>query len=218
MPRVPLVPRRLPLALVLAAGAMVAAPGLVGGELLDRLVAVVAGVPLMRSDVSAALELGLITVEPGAGAERQALDRLVDRVLMFGEVERYGPAEPDASAVAAALSAVRDRLGDRYQPTLLRVGLSEARLAAWVRDDLRLERYLAQRFDALAEPTDDEVAAYYRDHPAVFTVDGELRPLDEVQGRARERLAAERRAGLVAEWLEGLRRRAEVRLIDEVPR
>lgn len=219
MRRAALVTGRHGLAFTLALVVGASTPDVAGAELLDRLVAVVAGSPIMRSDVQAALELGLVVVAPGEGAERQALDRLIDRILMFGEVERYGPGEPEPSEVSAALGQVRDRLGvDRYRATLLRVGLDEARLASWLRDDLRLERYLGQRFDALAEPTDDEVAAYYRDHPDEFTRDGSPRPLEEVQTRVRERLASERRARLVAEWIASLRRRADVRLVDEVPR
>lgn len=194
-------------------------PRVARAELLDRLVAVVAGSPIMLSDVQTALEFGLIEVAQGEDAPKRALDQLIDRVLMFGEVERYGPGEPDPAAVATALGRVRDRLGlDRYLAALSRVGLDEARLAAWLRDDLRLERYLGQRFDALAEPTDDEVAAYYRDHPSEFTRDGQLLPLDDVQARLRERLATERREVLVAEWVASLRRRADIQLVDQVAR
>ena len=47
-------------------------------------------------------------------------------------------------------------------------GFTEARLRAWVRDDLRIAAYLDQRFAAAGAPTDEEVAAYYAAHRDEF--------------------------------------------------
>jgi phosphoserine phosphatase len=66
-------------------------------------------------------------------------------------------------------------------------GFSEARLRAWMRDDLRIAAYLEQRFAATADLTVEQVAP-----------------------ELRERLSAERRAGLIADWIADLRRRTPV--------
>ena len=43
----------------------------------------------------------------------------------------------------------------------MRHGFTEVRLRAWVRDDLRTQAYLAQRFASASTPTDAEIAAAY---------------------------------------------------------
>jgi hypothetical protein len=79
-----------------------------------------------------------------------------------------------------------------------------------VRDELRIEQYLRQRFEATIQPTDDEVAGYYRLHADEFTRAGSVLPYSTVRDEVRRRLVAERRSNLVRDWVAGLRRRANI--------
>jgi parvulin-like peptidyl-prolyl isomerase len=139
-------------------------------EIIERVLAVVQGVVITQSDATAAASLGLATIEPTDDPLGAMLAKLIDRQLILAEVERYAPSEPAAEAIDQRLRLVRARFAsaDAYAAALNRSGLDEPRLRQLLRDELRIEAYLEQRF-----PTD-------------------------------------RRADLVADWLNGLRRRAEV--------
>jgi hypothetical protein len=67
-----------------------------------------------------------------------------------------------------------------------------------------------QRFSATIQPSDEELAAYYRVHADEFTRAGVLAPYNEVREDVRNRFVSERRSMLVREWLAGLRRRANI--------
>src|SRR5882672_5342805 len=77
------------LCLVLSASAV--------AETIDRVLAVAAGQLIMLSDVTAARDLGLVTlnkaVDPGQSIGA-ILSTLIDRELVLAEVDRYAPPEP----------------------------------------------------------------------------------------------------------------------------
>jgi len=103
--------------------------------------------------------------------------------------------------------------GERLDAILRETGFTLEQLRLYVRDDLRIEGYVQQRFGAAYRPSDEEVVAYYRSHEADFTRDGRLRPFDEVRDAVRSALLAERQAASVREWMASLRRRTEVNVL-----
>ena len=119
-------------------------------EIIDRVLAVVAGDVIMLSDVTAARDLGLVPLGSGPDPVRNALSRLIDRSLILAEVDRYAPPEPAADAIARELATVRSRFPSEqaFGATLARVGLDERRLGETLREDLRIRAYLDQRFVA----------------------------------------------------------------------
>ena len=143
-----------------------------GAEIIDRVLAVVGGVVITQSDVTAAFDVGLSA--PGQTDDPLAavLSQLIDRQLMLTEVERYAPPEPAADALDRAAAAVRARFSSEqaFGAALARSGLDTSRLRQLLRDQLRIDAYLEQRFN----------------------------------------VTPERRPALVAEWLGGLRRRADI--------
>jgi hypothetical protein len=200
---------RLPIALsvvllVLASGSQ--------AEIIDRILAVVEGQLITLSDVRAVTRLGLEAVPQGEDPLRGILDRLIERHLMLVEVERYAPPEPSPEAIDAGLAAVRARFPDAlaFETTLHQVGMTAEHLRRYTRDALRIEAYLQQRFTATIQPSEDEIAGYYRLHAEDFTRGGALTPFEAVRQEVRARLIDERRRALVEEWLAGLRRRADV--------
>jgi hypothetical protein len=183
----------------------------VHAEIIDRVLAVAAGELIMLSDVTAARDLGLVPVRGDAAPERQILTQLIDRALMLAEVDRYAPPEPDAASVDRELQNVRMRFAspEAFERALARSGINEQHLRGTLREDLRIRSYLEQRF-TVAAPTENDLAAYYRDHPDEFVRAGVLQPLEQVRAAAAAAVAASRRRGLVDEWVAGLRRRAEI--------
>ena len=136
-------------------------------QVLDRVLAVVSGQVILASDVRAFLDLGLLTVEIGdpTGRERAALTRLIERRLMLDEVNRYVPASPPPERIEQDLAHVRARFADRaaFDDLLDAVGLDLEDLRQILRDDARIEAYLANRFgERQAAEVEDWIAGLER--------------------------------------------------------
>ncbi len=188
-------------------------------EIIDRVLAVVGTRVVTLSDVRAAETFGLSPGTTPSGTPVDVLAYLIDRELMLGEVDRYAAPDPEPQILDRRIAQVHARFPSRtlYEQALARTAMTEARLRAVVSENLRLETYVDQRFGSAAQPTPEEVLQYYREHPAEFTRAGRLAPLEEVQAAAQQKLAADRRRALVADWLDRLRRRGEVRVVGQSP-
>jgi hypothetical protein len=182
-------------------------------EVIDRVMAVVGTAVVTLSDVRAAETFGLTS----AAAPADVLAALIDRELMLGEVDRYAAPDPEPGVLDRRLAQIQARFPNRaqYDEALARTAMTELRLRAFVSENLRVESYVDQRFGSAAQPTADEVLRYYREHPAEFTRAGRLAPFAEVQPATQQKLAADRRRALVAEWLDRLRRRGGVRIVGQ---
>jgi hypothetical protein len=166
-------------------------------EIIDRILAVVAGQIITKSDLDAARALGLLEMRPGESLDENApLEALIDRVLMLNEVRRVVPREPTEAAIDARVAAVRSRFSSptAFQQALAASGINESVVRIYAEDDLSLAAYLDERFSAAAQPTDQEVLQA-----------GEAN---------RQKLAEERRRTLVNAWVAELRRRADISLLQ----
>lgn len=205
--------RTLLLLALIAAGSP--APGAAGQELIERTLALVGGQPITLSDVRAATAFGLVAADRATPDVPLVTAVLVDRELMLREVQRYAPPPPSEAAVDARLDEVRQRYSDpaAFDRALELHGLTEVRLRAWLRDDLRTVAYLAQRFASASTPTDADIAAAYARSRAAFDTAG-LR-LEQATPQLRERLVVARRAELISDWLSDLRRRTDVVILPQ---
>ena len=204
--------RRLKSGGVLIAAVLLLPSGSVSArvDVIDRVLAIVDGHVITLSDVRAAHALGLIAPPAGADPEAFVLERLIDRVLVLQEVDRYAPPEPDAEAMDRGVAAIVARRGESSVDVLLRrFGLEPTFVREWVRNDLRIAQYLDQRFAGVTEPSDEEIENYRRQHGTERAAGA---PVDEARVRetARAGVMHERREALVREWIEGLRGRAEI--------
>ena len=188
-----------------------AAPGR-GDDLLDRVLATVEGRVITLSDVRTAVQFGLVATDSPADVMAASLDRLINRLVILSEVERYAPPEPDPAAIREAVAAIRARfVSEEAADAALQVaGLDGAALTQWARNDLRIAQYLRERFAGTAEPSEEDIEGYIRRHEADLRRTGRALDDPEVQRMARERVAAERQEAMVAEWVQGLRARAGV--------
>jgi hypothetical protein len=184
-------------------------------QVIDRVLATVGGSLILQSDVAAASRFGLITPPKGVDALQWTLDRLIERRLMLTEVERYAPPEPERTLVDQRMQAIDERIGsaDAFNAITRETGMTLEQLRRYVRDDLRLEAYLQQRFGGFYQPTEDEIVRYYRENAQRFMRGGVLLPFNEAREQVREAVMGERRAASVREWLAGLRRRTEVNIV-----
>ena len=190
--------------------------GRTSAEVIDRVMAVVIVQPILLSDVNAAMLLGLVQPQLNAPDPiASVLDRLIERQLMLAEVDRYQPPEPATQAIDARVTEIERRFGSpqKLDAVLAATGMSRDRLRQDIRDELRIATYLNQRFGASAEPSDDDVLAYYREHQSEFTSGGRPMPFEAAANVIRLRLGQQRRQTLINEWLAALRRRADVRVL-----
>jgi parvulin-like peptidyl-prolyl isomerase len=183
----------------------------VNAEVIDRVLAVVDGVVITLSDVAAASALGLVPEDNSDDRTAAVLARLINRQLILGEVDRYAPSEPSNESIEQELQSIRSRFAstDAYNVALTRLGLDDKRLRQTVRDSLRIRAYLEQRF-AVPPPGDEELRRYYREHSQEFTKDGQTVPFETARAQIEETLVTARREMLVDEWVNGLRRRADI--------
>jgi hypothetical protein len=187
----------------------------VGAEVIDRILATVGGAMILQSDAVAAARFGFIQLPAQGDSLQFTLDRLIERRLMLIEVDRYAPPEPPRTLLDERMQQIDQRIGsgERLEAILRETGFTVEQLRVYVRDDLRIEAYLQQRFAAAYRPSEEEIVAYYRAHEAQFTRDGRLRPFEEVREAARGGLLAERQTASVREWIASLRRRTEVNVL-----
>ena len=195
--------------------ALLGAVGAPRAEVIDRILAVVDTQIVTLSDVRAALRLELVPEDVSVDPIGAVLQRLIDRRLMLAEVDRYAPPEPTPAAVDAAMAVVERRFKDALEMeiALNQSAMSREELRRYVRDTLRLETYFQQRFLTVAQPSEDEIQRYYRDHAAEFTVSGKPQPLETVRDTVRAAVIREQREVLVRQWVEGLRRRGSVQVL-----
>lgn len=198
-------------------------PSGASAQILDRVLAVVSGQVILASDVRAFLDFGLYEQglwkpgEPAAEARVPAvLDRLIERRIALDEVNRYRQAQPPPALVERGVAAVRARFADAaaFARRLAAVGMELDDLRQILRDDLRIEAHVAERFGGAERLTEEDLRAHYDANRAQFVEDGEPAPFEAVRGAIRERLASARRAERIEEWLAVLLRRADVMRLD----
>jgi hypothetical protein len=204
-----------PLRLALAVIAVVTLAASAGAadrndDVIDRILAVVGGQMITLTDVTAARDFGLVSPGKAADPIRAVLSQLIDRELILAEVDRYAPPEPGADAVDREVRAVRNRFASdqAFEAALTRSGTDEKHLRETLRQDLRIQAYLDQRF--AVPSSEDELGRYYREHLQAFTRDGTVIPLEAARAQVMQAAAADRRKVLVDDWVAGLRRRGEI--------
>jgi hypothetical protein len=186
-------------------------------QVLERIVATVGPQVITLSDARAAVGLGLLA-DASSLPLATVVERLVDRELMRAEIDRFGVVAPPSELLTARIEAIRKRFANQpaFDAALEAHGLSDARFRAWVADDWRIEQYIQQRFDAAAQPTDEDVLQYYQSREREFSDEsGRPRPYNDVREEVRRRLLSTRRQVLIDDWVSGLKRRSEIVIMPE---
>ena len=187
------------------------------------MLAVVSGQVILASDVRAFLDLGVherglwdVREQEPAAREAAALTRLIERRLALDEVDRYRQAQPPPARVERAVAAIRERFPDQtaFARLLAALGIGVDDLRQILRDDIRIEEYVADRFGGAGRLTEAELRAHHDANRERFVENGEPVPFETVRDEIRERVWRARRAELVEGWTAGLLRRADVMRVD----
>ena len=183
-------------------------------DIIDRVLAVVDSDIIMLSDVRTVTTFGLM---PDAHNEADVLTQLIDRALILGEVNRFIVPEPGVGVIEAKLDDLRSRFQtpEAFLDALAKVGMPETGVARVLLKGWRVENYLEQRFGSTVQPTEAELARYYRGRINQYSIGGETKPFDQIRDQVRRDLQGERQRTLIADWITRLNLRAKVTRLDE---
>jgi hypothetical protein len=181
-------------------------------ELVDRVLAVVSGTVITLSDARIALAFKAVDTAGAADPVAATLRWLIDRQLVLDEVSRDDTGDLEKARVAEGLARLRSAYvsDEAFALGLARLGLDQAGARRWVEDTLRMQDYLARRFDTMFPPTDEELVDYYTRNRARFSRGGVPLSFDDAREVVREVLQQERQRQAVDSWLVRLRRRANI--------
>ena len=212
------------LILMLATVARAQTPAAGGGEVVDRMVAIVNGSELITySDLlwQLALQPNVPIDSPRREDLRRALELLIDQRLVVQEAEKL----PHVHATEKETEEARNELARRFpsqaefQRRLERVGMTAAQLREIIHERIDMEKYLDFRFRSFTVVTPQEVEAYYKDvyvprhrrtRPGVVLP--ELKAVyDEIQSELIERKIESD----TDDFLEEARAAAQITILDE---
>jgi hypothetical protein len=172
---------------------------------VDTLVAVVDSRTVAASDIALARALGTFGFTASAAPmARKDIDRYVDVVLILQESERIGisvePPETDRAWEALVARTGGEAAVQRWLD-------GNAIDRDWARHvvelDVQRQKFLAERFAAFVIPSEDDITKALASGQA-----------DEAaRERAREGLVRAAAEKAQAEWLDGARRRAAIRIL-----
>jgi hypothetical protein len=170
---------------------VLALPALAGAAVVERVLAVVEGAPILLSEVELIERLRGVTREA-------ALEAVIDERLMFREASRLAQ---------TALGAEEEERAYRSLTALAGEGFSDAELRRLARRQATILRYVEFRFGAQVRVDDEAVRKEWESrHPSGA---GEMTAADA--DRIRELLAAKALDDRIEAWVAELREGAEIR-------
>jgi parvulin-like peptidyl-prolyl isomerase len=157
------------LAVVLAGGCRCGTKPAAGKE-APRPVAVVNGEPI----AAAALEREIVRARAGeaegaAGTlRRRILDDAIERVLLLQQARARSIAVPDEQVERALLAVRAEYPGSHFDDLLAQERLSQAELKARLREQLTIEKLVAEEVFPPVQVAEGELERYYGEHAAEF--------------------------------------------------
>jgi hypothetical protein len=115
-------------------------------RVLDEVLVRFGGEIVTQLDVRQARMLKL--VEVSSDTDEAYVDALVNRRLILADLRRTPPPEPGTGAVDARYQEWLRRVGPgaNLDDLLAQAGMTETALRGWLRDDVRIEAYMSDRF------------------------------------------------------------------------
>jgi hypothetical protein len=181
------------------------APAPASRDLVDRVVAVAANQVIMLSDARAFLELRLVDTRGASDPIPPILTTLIERQLVLAEIPANLIADPSRVEVDRSMAAVAERLGgDEVLASLLpTVGFTRDDLSQVLREDLRVERYLARRFPGARQPTQEELDIWMQEHADAQSA-SPTPSIEAARDEARRQLTQALRQASIDAWVATL--------------
>lgn len=203
-------------------------PVALAGELVDRVIAVVQKRVVLQSEWDDTVRLERL-MEGRAGAEaapaerQQALDHLLEQVLLQTEIAQSNVVPPTPQEITARLEDVRDdleRLTRKPWSTQLRLaGLDEDDVRDYLRAQIETLRFVDARFRPNVRVDNVDIEKYYRETylPELRRRGATLVPLNDVRDKIESILVQQRIDDLFEHWLQTARGMVEMRIAMPEP-
>jgi hypothetical protein len=212
------------LVVALASAARAQTPAAGGGEVVDRMVAIVNGAELITySDLlwQLALQPNVPIDSPRREDLRRTLELLIDQRLVVQEADKLPHVHATEQEMKDAETALIKRFPslEEFQRRLERVGLTAAQLREIIHERIDMEKYLDFRFRSFTVVTPQEVEAYYREayvprhrrqRPGVVVPE-----LKNVYNEIQSELIERKIESDTDDFLEEARAAAQITILDE---
>ena len=183
---------------------------------VERVLALVNGVPVLRSDVELAQIAQLVPQEAGESDSehrRAVVEALVALELRWQDLQAAGVVQRLEVDEARAWQGVVERAGggEAVAARLAAAGLGEPLLRELVRRAAVIEAYVAGRFAPFVRPTAEEVEQIYREELLPSLPAGTPLPdLKSIRGQLETLLRERKLVAEVDRWTSDLESRGEV--------
>jgi hypothetical protein len=184
---------------------------------VERVLALVNGVPVLASDVDLAEAGSLIPRNQGEAEDayrRAVVEALVDLELRWQDLEAAAIAPRISVDLDAAWRKTVQRAGgeEELRRRLERIGLSEGALRELVRRAAVVEGYVASRFGPFVRPTSQEVERAWEGEfvPKLKAAGQPVPELSQVHAEVESVLRERKLAAEVERWTSDLAKRAEI--------
>jgi len=174
------------------------------GQIIDRIMAVVANHVITLSDVSLERQIRETLGEKGATDDPTILNDLINAQVIDLDIIQSANIQVPEAAVDNVLRNIRDFHG-----------LAESVVRDAVRRRLRVNQFFDIRFRQAIRATDDDVRQYYNN---VFVPEERKRgvstptPLDQVSDTIQKNIVEEKTMHEVDVWLEAARQRSDIEI------
>ena len=197
---------------------------------LDRVIAVVNGDVLLRSDLQTEMEIAALqplSLPPGKNFEQRAAQRLINRTLIVQQMTAQGMlGEVSDEDLQQDLAALRKQLPAcvRYQcqtaagwdKFLRDHNLTPDEVNRLWRRRMQILRFIDARFRAGIRISNADIGDYYtKTFAPQFKAQNATPPtLDSVSQRIEEVLLQQRVTALLQDWLKSLRDQGNIQILD----
>jgi hypothetical protein len=184
---------------------------------VERVLALVNGVPVLQSDADLAEVTGLVPRQQGeneAEYRKVLVQALVDLELRWQDLEAAAIAQRVPVDLDAAWRGMVKRVGgeEELQRRLARIGLGEPAVRGLLRRAAVVEAYVATRFGPFVRPTAQEVAKAWQEEllPKLKAAGKPVPDLSEVRPQVEALLRERKLTAEVQRWTADLAKRAEI--------
>lgn len=197
------------------------------GEVIDGIVATVNRKPVLRSEWEEAVHFEAFMQQKQLAditeSERvAALQRLIDRQLLTAQMADPKKLESSTQEAREQLAKLRSQLPDAasdagWQAVMARYGLSEAVIAAHLKDEVRVMNFIDVQLRPNVRIQDSEVQAYYREHFESSSRASNATAPADVEPRIHELLVQQHMDEMLDAWLHNLRQQSHIQTLVPLP-
>lgn len=186
------------------------------GEIIDRIVAVVNDEVITLTDVNIIQKFGLfedMDETGGRDIQKFIIDRLINQKLVIQLAsERLMVDEEELEALLSDLIQKTDP--DVAEKALLQFGLDWDDLRSYLHEKLLFQKIISQRFSRGVIVSIEEIERYYEQVYVPSRRENNLspQPMIEVLDQIETALTREKVEGQIQEWIENLKRGADIQI------